>query len=190
MTDRIYTRTGDGGETGLFGGGRVPKSHPRVEAYGDVDELNAALGWALTQTRDATIRAHLSTVQADLFAIGAHLATPPARGSRPMPSLPALPAGRVTGMEQWIDDADRTLEPLRAFILPGGSPGGAALHLARTICRRAERHVVALAATEPVEPLIVTLLNRLSDYLFTAARLENHRAGMSEQRWTADTRDV
>jgi len=190
VSDRIYTRTGDGGETGLFGGGRVPKSHPRVEAFGDVDELNAALGWALTQTPDTTIRTRLAMLQADLFTIGAHLATPPARGSRPVPALPSLPAGRVAEMEQWINDADRTLEPLRAFILPGGSPGGAALHLARTICRRAERRVVALAATETIEPLIVTLLNRLSDYLFTAARLENHRAGVPEQRWTTHTRDT
>ncbi len=189
MSDRIYTRTGDGGDTGLFGGGRVPKSHPRVEAYGEVDELNAVLGWALTVVGEPSIRERIVMLQADLFAIGAHLATPPARDGRTRPALPALPVDRVADMEAWIDEADRTLDPLRVFILPGGSPGGAALHLARTVCRRAERRVVALAATDAFEPVIVRLLNRLSDYLFTAARLENHVAGAQETRWTTRSRN-
>ncbi len=183
MSDRIYTRTGDEGETGLFGGGRVRKSHPRVCAYGDVDELNAALGWAATQVQQPDLREQLTLLQADLFTIGAHLATPPPREGRTRPALPPLPEPRIADMERWIDAADAELEPLRAFILPGGSPGGAALHLARTICRRAERAVVALAAAEPVAPAIVVLLNRLSDFLFTAARLENGRAAVPEQRW-------
>ena len=182
MPDRIYTRTGDTGETALFGGGRVAKDHVRVEAYGEVDELNAVLGWALTQVEDDGVREHLRTVQADLFTLGAHLATP-ARSGGKAPALPALPTDRPAEMEQWIDRADGELEPLRSFILPGGSRGGAALHLARTVCRRAERGVVALSHAEPVDAAIVVYLNRLSDLLFALARLVNHRAGAAEQKW-------
>ena len=183
MTQRIYTKTGDTGETGLFGGGRVPKSHPRVEAYGAVDELNAVLGWANTTIASDAVRAQLSEIQPDLFAIGAHLATSVAEG-RAGPKLPALPEARIPVLESWIDDAGAELPDLRVFILPGGSPGGAALHVARTVCRRAERRVVELAQHERVTSSIVVYLNRLSDLLFVLARLENQRAGIAEQPWT------
>lgn len=178
---RIYTRTGDTGETGLFGGGRVPKSADRVAAYGEVDELNAVLGWALTRIADEQMTARLRVVQADLFALGAHLATPPDARSRS--HLPPLPEGRVPEFEAWIDAAETELEPLRSFILPGGGEAGAALHFARTVARRAERAVVALAADAAVDPLILVYLNRLSDVLFDFARLINHREGRLETAW-------
>jgi cob(I)alamin adenosyltransferase len=187
--ERIYTRTGDAGETGLFGGGRVSKAHPRVEAYGAVDELNAALGCAHALSDDDQVRALLRASQADLFAIGAHLATPAPEGARRTPWLPALPSGETARLEAWIDRADLELPPLRSFILPGGSPAAAALHLARTVCRRAERRVIALASEEAVEPDVLIYLNRLSDVLFVAARLENHRAAIEEPRWETRPRD-
>ena len=178
---RIYTRTGDEGETGLFGGGRVPKSHPRVAAYGTVDELNAMLGWVIAGLSDDEVAPRLTTIQADLFAIGAHLATPPDARSRD--HLPPLPGDRVATFEQWIDEADEVLEPLQSFILPGGVEGGASLHMARTVCRRAERAVVALPDDE-VDAGITVYLNRLSDLLFVWARLVNHRAGKTETPWS------
>lgn len=182
MTQRIYTKTGDEGETGLFGGARVSKSSARVSAYGDVDELNAVIGWAVTQLDDVETLERLRRVQSDLFALGAHLATVQ-RAKRPLPQLPALPADRIGEMETWIDAAEDEMPELRSFILPGGSPGGAALHLARTVCRRAERSIVALAAVEPVDSTILIYLNRLSDLLFDLARLVNHRAGAPETKW-------
>ena len=178
---KIYTRRGDQGETGLFGGGRVPKSSPRVAAYGEVDELNATLGWALSQEPGDVVAGRLRVIQSDLFALGGHLATP--EGARSAAHLPPLPEARPAELEAWMDEADAELEPLESFILPGGSPAGAALHLARTVCRRAERAVVALAAEESVDPSILTYLNRLSDYLFQAARLCNHRAGVPDSPW-------
>jgi cob(I)alamin adenosyltransferase len=183
MTQRIYTKTGDAGETGLFGGGRVPKSHPRVEAYGAVDELNAVLGWACTSIRTEWIGDVLRRVQPDLFAIGAHLATPAMEG-RTGPKLPPLPHHRIAVLESSIDTAEAELPELRSFILPGGSPGGAALHVARTVCRRAERRVVELARAEAVADVILVYLNRLSDLLFVVARLENNRSGAAEQTWS------
>ncbi len=183
--NRIYTRTGDEGETGLFGGGRVPKFHPRVTAYGTVDELNATLGWVVTRLAgdgaSGPMADRLAVIQGDLFAMGAHLATPSDARSRN--HLPPLPEGRPTELEAWIDEADSELEPLKSFILPGGSEAGAALHLARTACRRAERAVVALAAEEEVEASVLVYLNRLSDLLFVWARLANHRAGVPETPW-------
>ncbi len=178
---KIYTKRGDAGETGLFGGGRVPKSHVRVAAYGEVDELNAFIGWTISQLEDEDISGFLESVQADLFAIGAHLATPPQKRERV--ELPPLPAERITVMERRIDAATAELPELRSFILPGGPAGGAALHLSRTVCRRAERAVVALAAADAVDPAILSYLNRLSDLLFVLARLANHRAGTRETRW-------
>ena len=178
---RIYTRTGDTGETGLFGGGRVPKSAPRVSAYGEVDELNAVVGLAIQALGGGEIAGRLETVQADLFALGAHLATPPDARSRA--HLPPLPEGRIAEFEAWIDAAEEELEPLRSFILPGGSAAGAALHFARTVCRRAERAAVALSAEEEVEAAIVVYLNRLSDFLFDMARLANARTGHPETTW-------
>jgi cob(I)alamin adenosyltransferase len=181
---KIYTRTGDAGETALFGGGRVPKDHPRVAAYGTVDELNACVGVAVAATVDTSIRERLGRIQHDLFAVGSLLATTPPEEGRPRPKgLPTLPLERVAEMECWMDEAGEELAPLRAFILPGGTPGAAALHLARTVCRRAERAVVHLAGQEAVEPGIVVYLNRLSDLLFTFARLENRRAGTPDVEW-------
>lgn len=182
---KIYTRTGDEGDTGLFGGGRVSKAHVRVEAYGAVDELNAVLGCAIAEL-DGTgeIADGLVGVQRDLFALGAHLATPPARENRRTPSLPPLPPeDRVAELERAIDAADHELPALTRFILPGGSRAGAALHHARTVCRRAERRVIALSATESVDDAIIVYLNRLSDLLFTLARLANSRGGSPETEW-------
>lgn len=141
---KIYTRTGDEGETSLFGGGRVPKDHLRVEAYGTVDELNAALGRAIGTLAVAETRERVTRLQHDLFAIGAHLATPPPAPGRRAPELPPLPEVRIEAMEGWMDEAEKELPPLRAFILPGGSAGAAELHLCRTICRRAERVLLPL----------------------------------------------
>jgi cob(I)alamin adenosyltransferase len=180
---RIYTRTGDEGDTGLFGGGRVPKADPRVEAYGAVDELNACVGSALSACEDATMRQRLGEVQPELFALGAHLATPPARPGRTAPKLPPLHPEWIGRMEGWMDEADDVLPELRAFIMPAGAPAAAALHLARTVCRRAERRVVALAMHEPVDGFIIVYLNRLSDLLFTLARLANHQAGVADVEW-------
>lgn len=180
---KIYTRRGDGGETGLFGGGRRPKSDPRIAAYGDVDELNASLGLARATVDDPTTMGRLAEIQGDLFAIGAHLATPPAEGDRPTPALPALPSSRVAEMELWIDEATAETGALRHFILPGGSHGAAQLHVCRTVCRRAERSVVELSFSEDVDRAILSYLNRLSDYLFAAARLENERDGTGDLEW-------
>jgi cob(I)alamin adenosyltransferase len=179
---RIYTRTGDAGETGLFGGGRVPKSDARVAAYGEVDELNAVLGVAVAGLRDAGIAALLAELQPDLFVLGAHLATPSETRGRP-PALPPLPAGRIADFERRIDEAEAELPPLDAFVMPGGTPGAAALHHARTVCRRAERAVVALADSEVVPPDVLVYLNRLSDLLFVLARVENLRSGEAERKW-------
>jgi cob(I)alamin adenosyltransferase len=180
---KIYTRKGDGGQTGLLGGGRVPKAHLRVEAYGDVDELNAALGIAVAAVADEEIRTRLALVQNDLFSLGSSLATPGAEDGSARPATPALPAARVQEMEAWIDAASDETPPLRSFILPGGTAGAAALHLARTVCRRAERAVVRLTLQEPVDPVVLRYLNRLSDLLFALARLENHRAGVGDILW-------
>jgi cob(I)alamin adenosyltransferase len=183
MSSRIYTRTGDAGETGLFGGGRVRKDHPRVAAYGDVDELNSVLGMVRATAPTDLADALLQTIQRDLFAIGGHLATPDPERVRKALEKAELPPERITEFEQAIDAADAELAPLTAFILPGGTPKAAALHLARTICRRAERHVVGLAATDPIPEQFVVYLNRLSDLLFTLARLANHRAGQGDVTW-------
>lgn len=180
---KIYTRTGDQGDTALFGGGRVAKDHPRVRAYGTVDELNSILGLALLHMVDAKGRERLEQVQHDLFTLGAVLAAPPPEGTRPQPSVPGLPLERVTEMEEWMDEAEGELHPLRQFVLPGGSEGAALLHVARTVCRRAEREVVAMGPSDPRSPDIIRYLNRLSDLLFTMARMENHRAGVGDVLW-------
>ncbi|MDX1495302.1 MAG: cob(I)yrinic acid a,c-diamide adenosyltransferase [Longimicrobiales bacterium] len=183
---KIYTRAGDDGKTALFGGGRVPKDDARVNAYGTVDELNAVLGWCLTVMAESAARSRLAVVQHDLFALGSVLATPPAADGRKRPSTPALPMDRVQAMERWIDEADEELPALKAFILPGGGEGASALHVARTVCRRAERAVVALSRLEEVDDGVTIYLNRLSDVLFTLARLENHRAGVGDVEWVKD----
>jgi cob(I)alamin adenosyltransferase len=183
MTFKIYTRTGDEGATALFGGGRVGKDHPRVEAYGDVDELNAALGLARAIEPMPRIDAVLAPIQQDLFAIGALLATPDHDKMREQLAKARLDQGRIAELEGAIDACDEELEPLRSFILPTGTPKAAALHVARTVCRRAERRVVALAHAEALPQVVVSYLNRLSDLLFTLARVANRRAGAAEVTW-------
>jgi len=186
---KIYTKRGDRGETSLLGGGRVEKDHPRVAAYGQVDELNSTVGLAVARVSDPSIQDRLVRIQKDLFALGAHLSAPERSGDRRGPSVPALPVDRIDDMERWIDEAVDELPPLRAFILPGGSEGAATLHLARTVCRRAERAVVTLERDERVDEAVVRYLNRLSDTLFTLARLENARAGLSDVVWRSGPTD-
>ena len=180
---KIYTKTGDAGSTGLFGGGRVPKDDTRVEAYGDVDELNAVLGVARAVEPMPRIDEVLVPIQRDLFAIGALLATPDREKMAQHLEKARIDDARIRALEHAIDDADAELEPLRSFILPGGSPKAAALHVARTVCRRAERHVVHLQHEVELPALAVIYLNRLSDLLFTLARLANRRAGTGEVTW-------
>ena len=180
---KIYTKTGDQGDTGLFGGGRVPKNHPRVEAYGDVDELNASIGLARSIELMPRIDEVLVPIQRDLFAIGAILATPDREKMKQHLEKARIDADRIAQLEQAIDDGDRELEPLKAFIVPGGTPKAAALHVARTVCRRAERRVVQLQADTELPELVVIYLNRLSDLLFTLARVANRRAGAGEVTW-------
>ncbi len=180
---KIYTRTGDKGGTALFGGGRVSKDHPRVEAYGDVDELNAALGVARSVELMPRIDEVLVPIQKDLFAIGALLATPDHNKMREQLSKARIDDERIAELERAIDSCEAELEPLRSFIIPGGTTKSAALHLARTICRRAERKVVHLSAEVELPSLVVVYLNRLSDLLFMLARVANKRAGASEVTW-------
>lgn len=183
MTMKIYTRTGDTGGTALFGGGRVSKDHPRVEAYGDVDELNAALGLARAIELMPRIDEVLVPVQRDLFAIGALLATPDHAKMREQLQKARIDEERIAELERAIDDCEQELEPLRSFIVPGGTPKAGALHVARTICRRAERRVVTLAQDVELPALVVQYLNRLSDLLFMLARVANRRAGAGEVTW-------
>jgi cob(I)alamin adenosyltransferase len=179
---KIYTRTGDQGDTGLFGGGRVPKDHPRVAAYGDVDELNSALG-LVRAGGGGFFEPLLESIQRDLFSIGGQLATPnPTRVQKSLEKAVLLPE-RIAEFERIMDAAETELPPLHAFVLPGGTLTAATLHLSRTICRRAERNVVHLAHAEPIPELLVMYLNRLSDLLFTLARLANFRAGVSDVTW-------
>ena len=183
MAFKIYTRTGDKGDTGLFGGGRVAKDNPRVEAYGDVDELNAVIGMARAVELMPRIDEVLVPVQRDLFGIGAILATPDREKMREQLVKARIDEERIEELERAIDAGDAELEPLTAFIVPGGTPKAAALHVARTVCRRAERRVVALPSDADVPDLVIVYLNRLSDLLFTLARLANKRAGAGEVTW-------
>ncbi len=179
---KIYTRTGDSGETGLFGGGRVGKDALRVEAYGSVDELNASLGLVRAHGVSAEIEALLSRIQKELFDLGADLATPTDSSARE-DSIKRMDAAATTALEAEIDRFEEGLEPLQTFILPGGCPAGAALHLSRTIARRAERRTVTLARTETISEPVVPYLNRLSDLLFVLARAVNAQANRSEEKW-------
>jgi len=183
MAMKIYTRTGDRGDTGLFGGGRVGKDHPRVDAYGDIDELNATVGLARAFEPLPRVDVVLAPVQRDLFSLGALLATPDRARMQQQLEKARIDDARIAQLEQAIDEGDRELEPLRAFILPGGTPKAAALHVARTVCRRAERRVVHLMHEVEVPPAAVMYLNRLSDLLFTLARVANGRAGVAEESW-------
>jgi cob(I)alamin adenosyltransferase len=180
---KLYTKTGDAGSTGLFGGGRVSKDDIRVEAYGDVDELNAVIGLARCIEMMPRIDEVLVPIQRDLFAIGALLATPDRDKMAQHLEKARIDGARIAELERAIDDSESELEPLRAFILPGGTPKASALHVARTVCRRAERHVVRLQREVEMPALAVIYLNRLSDLLFTLARLANRRGGKGEVTW-------
>ena len=183
---KIYTKTGDRGDTGLFGGDRVPKSDPRVDAYGEVDELNSVLGVARTEPFDDAVDALLARIQSELFDLGAELATAPSKADRLL--SPPIGDAEIVALEQAIDRADGELEPLTTFVLPGGSRAAAHLHVARCVCRRAERRVVALSSAEAVRPEVIRYLNRLSDLLFTLARLANARAGCPDVPWVGRDR--
>lgn len=187
---RIYTKTGDDGTTGLFGGERVPKDDLRIEAYGSVDELNTQLGFV--RSLGGLVREHeamLGTLQEGLFVLGADLATP-ARKDRANISIPRVTPDDLACLESFIDRLEEALPPLKNFILPGGSPAGAALHVARTVARRAERHAVTLFRHEPeIGTLPVQYLNRLSDLLFVLARAVNHAAGAEEHPWVPNPRE-
>ena len=177
---KIYTRTGDAGETSLFDGTRVKKHDDRVDAYGEVDETNAWIGLARASRLDADLDADLVRIQRDLFALGAQLADPADKIAARVTKA-ALGDDDVARLEGVIDRLETGLPPLRRFILAGGTPSGAALHVARTVCRRAERRMVALQP--PVDPLLLRYVNRLSDLLFVLARAVNQRAGVPETEW-------
>jgi cob(I)alamin adenosyltransferase len=179
---KIYTKKGDSGETGLFGGERVPKDHLRIRTYGTLDELNSVLGLALAEEGlSAALRKGLSRVQGELFQLGAELATP--RGK----SVPSglIQEHEILSLEQEIDSMERQLPPLQSFILPGGSRVAAQLHVGRTVVRRAERELVVLNRAEPLREPVLRYVNRLSDYLFVAARYANHEAGVADVPWVA-----
>jgi len=178
---KLYTRTGDNGSTSLFSGGRVPKYHLRVESYGTADELNSVLGLARAQQPSPQADSDLGRIQHQLFNLGADLATPlDAKTSY----VVRMDAATIMWLEESIDRMTAELPALTYFILPGGSPAGATLHVARTVCRRAERLVTQLQEREPIGELVLPYLNRLSDYLFTLARWENQQAGISEEKWS------
>ena len=178
---KIYTRRGDDGSTGLFGGPRVRKDDLRVSAYGDVDELNSALGVAREELPEGDLRALVDALQSELFTLGAELATPDAAAAPKQ--VPRITDALVVRLEQEIDRLTAELPEMKSFILPGGSRAGAALHLCRTVCRRAERKVVSLAESAKVSPQALAYLNRLSDLLFMMARAANLRAGGREIPW-------
>lgn len=177
---KIYTRTGDAGMTGLFGGGRVPKDEARVEAYGSVDELNACLGVARAEL-EGEVSNWLAEIQSDLLRLGAELAC--AEGKQERLGLQLISADDATRLERYIDASEVGLEPLRSFVLPGGARAAASLHQARTVCRRAERRVLAAGRETNSRGEVLIYLNRLSDLLFVLARRANHEAGVPETLW-------
>lgn len=177
---KIYTKKGDFGQTSLFGGDRVPKSSTRIEAYGTVDELNSIIGWTLCDSMTAESKERLKTIQEHLFVLGADLATPESSKTR----IDRVDEQEIEYLESAIDDMSESLPELKNFILPGGSPTGAKLHIARTICRRAERlAVLCMEKEEKISGLTLKYLNRLSDFLFVAARYENREADTPEETW-------
>jgi cob(I)alamin adenosyltransferase len=178
---RIYTKTGDEGLTGLGGGRRVPKDSARVRAYGTVDELNSAIGVALALGLSDRLGSELATIQNELFDLGSDLCWPSDDERRER--IPTVQPHHVEKLERLIDELNETVGPLTNFLLPGGSPGAAQLHLARTICRRAEREAITLSRAEPIGELVLPYLNRLSDALFVMARYENHERGAEEPLW-------
>lgn len=186
---KIYTRGGDEGETSLFGGRRVRKDAPRVEAYGAVDELNAILGLAIAEIEQADLLDPLRAIQASLFDLGAELATPDLEQRQDQgKGVPRVGDRDVAELERWIDGLSAELEPLHSFIVPGGTRPAGLLHLARTVCRRAERRVISLADREVVAPVVVRYLNRLSDFLFVVARVVNRRSEIAEPVWVGRER--
>ena len=178
---KVYTRTGDDGTTGLGAGGRVAKNSPRIEAYGTVDELNSQIGLVLASGVNDDITAALRSIQNDLFHLGSDLCVP--EEEKKLRPVPSIEERHVAGLESLMDRLSQELPPLENFVLPGGTPGASQLHVARTVCRRAERLVVALARGEPVGPYTVRYLNRLSDALFVMARHENKRRGVPDVLW-------
>lgn len=176
---KIYTKTGDKGETSLFGGGRVTKSSIRIETYGTVDELNSTIGLARSFGLSSQIEAYCVQIQNDLFVLGADLATPPSAKAQ----IDRISESHTEGLEKYIDTLDGSLEPLKFFILPAGTQTAAALHLARTVCRRAERICIKARESEDISADTVMYLNRLSDLLFVMARYENALSGISETKW-------
>ncbi len=177
---KIYTKTGDRGETSLHGGKRIGKDALRIEAYGTVDELNAHIGMVLASDQAETVRQYLQDIQSDLFILGADLATPLEAGKE----VPRITPGHAQRLEKLIDAVEERLEPLSSFVLPGGSETAARVHVARTVCRRAERRVVALARVENIGHDAVIFLNRLADLLFVVARFANRQAGRRETPWS------
>ena len=177
----IYTRTGDKGETALYGGGRIGKEHARIEAYGSVDELNSFVGLAISrlEERDADLKSILKKIQNDLFALGADLATPMDSKAK----TKRITAEHTANIEKTIDQLEKDLPELHKFILPGGSPWASLLHICRTVCRRAERNVVALGKKEKINDECIKYLNRLSSLFFELARVLNRRAGVKEEEW-------
>ncbi|MBI2794697.1 MAG: cob(I)yrinic acid a,c-diamide adenosyltransferase [Ignavibacteria bacterium] len=184
MATRIYTKTGDDGTTGLFGGVRVPKEHIRIEAYGTVDELNAVIGVALSCETTFALHDELQHISRLMFVVGSDLATP--RNPTPAYNIPRITSEHITQLERLIDAHEDTLPALKNFILPGGISAAAHLHHARTICRRAERIVSALVKEEDIGPDVLPFLNRLSDYLFVAARRANHDAHINDVLWHSE----
>jgi cob(I)alamin adenosyltransferase len=178
---RIYTKTGDAGMTGLAGGQRVAKDSRRVETYGTVDELNSHIGLALSLGLCERVAAELALIQNELFDLGSDLATPAASQARH--PVPTVESRHIERLERLIDELNEAVGPLANFLLPGGTPGAAALHVARTVCRRAERQATALARDEPVGATVLPYLNRLSDALFVMARYENHQRSVAEPLW-------
>lgn len=179
MATKIYTKTGDDGTTGLFGGARLPKDHIRIEAYGTVDELNAVIGWLMTTVTDQQQNLLLQSIQSRLFTIGSNLASDPGKNM----ITPDLEEADIKLLEESIDSMQESLPPLTHFIMPGGSPAVSAAHLARTVCRRAERRCVTLAQTSAVDALIILYLNRLSDFFFVLSRWLGAQEGIEEIKW-------
>lgn len=184
---RIYTRTGDGGLTSLYGGQRIPKFKTRLEVVGTLDELNANLGVALTEIEDEPMREQVLSIQNTLFNIGAEVAEGGTKVKRMIPDELRVTKGQDKELESWIDAYDQELEPLTGFILPGGSAGGARLHVARAVCRRAERLLAKLAEEEDGNPHSLVYINRLSDFLFVLARTVNAGAGVTEPYWEKES---
>jgi cob(I)alamin adenosyltransferase len=177
---KIYTKKGDSGTTGLIGGTRLPKHHIRIESYGNVDELNSYLGLIRDLNSNPDIGEQLLEIQDRLFTIGSHLAADPEKNSM---KLPEITTGDITNLENWIDAMDSTLEPMKSFVLPGGNPLVSHTHIARCVCRRAERSIVHLAENEQVDTIILGYMNRLSDYLFMLSRKLSSELRATETPW-------